>query len=102
VVGAALVVDVGKTDPHEVAEQETVHITPLAVTSFTRVAVNCSDVLSNNVALVLSSETLINGGGGGGDVVEPPPQPKLAASRVAMRNTPRSATRFFGDMSASI
>jgi hypothetical protein len=101
VVGTPLAVEVGETDPHEVAEQETVHITPLAVTSFTRLAVNCCDVVSYNTALVLSSETLIGRGGGGG-VAEAPPQPKLAAARVAVRNTPKSAARFFGDISAPI
>ena len=99
VVGTPLPVDAGDTDPQEAAAQETVHITPLLFTSFTRVAVNGSVASSRSVALVLSREMLIAGGGG---VADAPPQPRLAAAKAAARNTPRKAARFVGDIAASI
>ena len=99
VVGAPFPVDAGDTDPQEAAAQETVHITPLLSTSFSRVAVNGSVLLSSNVELVVSKETLITGGGGG--AADAPPQPRLVAAKAAARNTPRNAARFLGDIAAS-
>ena len=99
VVDTPFVVDPGDTDPQEAAEQATVHITPLLLTSFTRVAVNGSVLLSSSVELVVSNEILIAGGGG---VADAPPQPRLAAARAAARNTPGNAARFVGDITASI
>jgi hypothetical protein len=100
VVDAPFPVDPGDTDPHEAAAQETVHITPLLLTSFSRVAVNGSVLLSSSVELVVSKETLITGGGGG--AADAPPQPRLVAAKAAARNTPRNAARFLGDIAASI
>jgi hypothetical protein len=97
-VGTPLWVALGETDPHALAEQEAVQMTPFALTSFTRVAVNGSEVVSNCVALVVLSEILIGGGGG----VDDPPQPKLVVARAATKNTPTIATRFLGDIYASI
>lgn len=88
----------GETDPHALAEQEADQMTPFALTSFTRVAVNGSEVVSNSVALVLSSERLICGGGG----ADAPPQPRLAVERTAAVNKPTTATRLRGDISASM
>jgi hypothetical protein len=89
---------VGETDPHALAEQEAVQMTPFAIMSFTRVAVNGNEVVSNSVALLLSSEMLMGGGGG----ADAPPQPRLAAARIAAANTPKTATRLRGDISASM
>jgi hypothetical protein len=97
-VGTPLWVALGETDPHALAEQEAVQMIPFALTSFTRVAVNGSEVVSNCVALVVLSEILIGGGGGADD----PPQPRLAVARAATKNTHTSATRLLGDISASI
>src|SRR5579864_2904466 len=91
-------VALGETDPHALAEQEAVQMTPLALTSFTRLAVNGSEVVSNTVALLVLSETLIGGGGG----VDDPPQPTLTDARAAANNTPTTATRLLGDIYASI
>jgi hypothetical protein len=99
VVATPLAVEVGDKDPQADAAQETVHIAPLLLTSFTRVAVNGAVLLSSIVKLVLSREILIAGGGG---VADAPPQPRLAAARAAARNTPRNAARFLGDIMASI
>jgi len=92
VVDAPFPVDPGDTDPHEAAAQETVHITPLLLTSFSRVAVNGSVLLSSSVELVVSKETLITGAGDG--AADAPPQPRLVAAKAAARNTPRNAARF--------
>jgi hypothetical protein len=88
VVCTPLTVAPGETEPHELAAHETVHFTPPALTSFTTVAVNGRAVLSSNIAVVLSSETLI--GRGGGCVAEAPPHPKLAAAKKVATNTPRT------------
>jgi hypothetical protein len=93
-----LCVALGETDPHALAEQEAVQMTPFALTSFTSVAVNGSEVVSNSMAVVLLSEILIGGGGG----VDDPPQPKLAVARAAAKNKPTTATRLLGDISASM
>ena len=74
-------------------------MTPFAPTSFTRVAVNGSEVVSNSIALALLSEMLIGGGGGVGD---DPPQPRLAFARTAAANTPTAAIRLRGDIPASM
>src|SRR5579864_3709168 len=91
-------VALGETDPHALAEQEAAHMTPFALTSFTRVAVNGSEVVSNTVAVLLLSEILIGGGGG----VDDPPQPTLTDARAAANNTPTTARRLLGDIYASI
>jgi hypothetical protein len=88
VVAIPLLVEFGETDPQELPEHETVHLTPPGLTSFTTVAVNDCAVLSKTVALVVSRERLTGGGGGG--VADAPPHAKVAASNIAAVNTPRS------------
>jgi hypothetical protein len=89
------VVELGETDPHDVAEQDTAHFTPPGLTSFTTIAVNACGVLSNTVMLLISRDRVIGGGGGS---AEAPPQLKLAADTVATRNTPKRRAQFFGDI----
>jgi hypothetical protein len=98
VLGTPLAVAPGKTVPHELDEHETVHFTPLALTSFTTVAVNGITMPSSNVALVLSSERLIGSGAGGGGVADAPPHPKLAAARKAATNPPSTRVQLFEDI----
>jgi hypothetical protein len=89
-------------EPHELAGHETVHVTPFMFTSLTRVAVNCSDALSTNIAVVLLRETLMGAVCTVGTLAPAPPQPRFAAVRVAARNRLANAARVFGDIAASV
>lgn len=61
--------EVGETVPHDVAEHDTVQVTPLFVESFVAVAANCAVVPACTV--IWQSDTLIGDGG----QEEPPPHP---------------------------
>jgi len=61
VVGAPLGVVVGETEPQEVAEQETVQVTPLFEGSFVTVAVNCAVAPASTLAVPGLTETVIPG-----------------------------------------
>jgi len=61
VVAVPLAVLVGETEPHEVAEQDTVHITPFFDGSSVTVAVNCAVAPASTSAVLGVIETFIPG-----------------------------------------
>src|SRR5258708_5670775 len=98
VTAAPLPVAVGETEPHGVAEHDTIHVTPLPAESLLTVAVNCAVAPGCTVAVACDSVTLtVGGGGGGGTLAEPPPHPELLtattrAISIAISERPFSET----------
>ena len=61
VVAVPLDVAVGETLPHDVAEHDTVHVTPLLLGSLPTVVVNCAVVPASTVAEAGTTDTVIVG-----------------------------------------
>jgi hypothetical protein len=60
-VAVPLGVAVGETLPHDVAEHDTVHVTPLLLGSLPTVAVNCAVAPASTVAVAGTTDTVIAG-----------------------------------------
>jgi hypothetical protein len=95
VVAVPACVALGDTPPHEVAEQETVHVTPLPAKSYKSVAVSWTVAPACTVAEVGETDTLMGCGGG---VLEELPQPQLPKAMSVTKSIPISDARFLGLM----
>jgi len=95
VAATPLVVVVGETDPHGVAEQDTVQVTPVFAKSLLIVAVTCTEPPAGTVGWLSATETVT-----GSWLLLPlllllPPHPAMAIVRTSSSDTTKENVERF-------